>query len=330
VRRSAGITISAIVVFAGCGLALLLSAILLLGLSMGDQVAVTPEFTRHVGIFMIGFLVALSVWGIASGLALLQLRGWARISMIVFSALLVIICLPGFLMMLVIPLPVPVGAGNPELTQHFMAGVRIGMAIFYALLTVLGGYWLYFFYSHAVKDQFSNLGPPPSSAWIPPPAPLAATGLRAPPKRPVSITIIAYLTIFGACTFPVILALHLPMMFLGFFFTGGKASLIVIGFMSVQLLMGFGLLRLEPWARDLAIYYFNFAIFNSIISVILPGAQARFDQAASSMQSILGTAPTPRQFPIWSSLIFGLPYIAIQLWLVISRKAAFEKKKQIL
>ena len=60
--------------------------------------------------------------------------------------------------------------------------------------------------------------------------------------------------------------------------------------MSVQLLMAYGLLKLEKWGRSLAIYYFNFAIFNSIISVILPGAQARYEEAMTAMQTSHGPA----------------------------------------
>ena len=124
--------------------------------------------------------------------------------------------------------------------------------------------------------------------------------------------------------FPVLNIMHLPLAFLGFFFTGGKASLIVVGYMSVQLLMAYGLLKLEMWGRNLAIYYFNFAIFNSIISVILPGAQARYGEATTTMQSSMGLPPSPFQFPLWTSLLFSLPLIGVQLWFVVTRKKAFE------
>jgi hypothetical protein len=156
------------------------------------------------------------------------------------------------------------------------------------------------------------------------PAVLAPTELPGATKRPVSITIIAYLALVGACMFPILNILHMPLTFLGFFFSGGKAALIVIGYMSVQLLMAYGLLQLEKWGRSLAIYYFNFAIFNSIISVILPGAQARYEAATAAMQTSMGLPPTPFQFPIWFSLVFSLPMIAIQLWFVVTRKQAFE------
>jgi hypothetical protein len=239
-----------------------------------------------------------------------------------FSGLLLVISMPGIVMMLLVPFPTPPDVADPALMQRVMAATRIGMVVVYGLLAALGGWWLYFFNSRAVKDQFGSPGatePISSAAWAP--APLAS----ASPKRPISITIIAYISLIGACVLPIIQVMHAPMMFLGFVFTGWKASLIVMGFMTVQLLMAYGLLQLEPWGRSLAIYYFNFAIFNSIISVILPGAQARFDEAMALMQGTTGLPAAPVKFPIWSGLMFGLPMIAIQLWFVVTRKQAFER-----
>jgi hypothetical protein len=143
----------------------------------------------------------------------------------------------------------------------------------------------------------------------------------------LSITIIAYLALIGAFCYPVLLALHLPMMFLGFFFNGWQAALIILGFMTVQLLMAYGLLRLEPWARSLGIYFFNFAIFNSVISVVLPGAQARYDDAMAATQATMSLPPSPVKFPIWIGLISGLPIIGVQLWFLIIRRKAFEERQ---
>src|SRR5271163_1360802 len=324
-RRPASVTIAAVVVFVGSGLALLAAAFMLLGFAVmpaGNM----PAFTRDAGVIMSVLMLGLAGWGIATGISLLQLREWARISMIVFSGLLLVMAVPGLLMMLVMPLPtppviaIPPGEAIPPL-EHLMTAVRIFMAVFYALLALLGGWWVYFFNSRPVKEQFRSSGAPPP-AWMP--AVFAPTELPGAPKRPVSITIIAYLTLVGACMFPILNILHLPLTFLGFFFTGGKAALIVVGYMSVQLLMAYGLLKLEKWGRNLAIYYFNFAIFNSIISVILPGAQARYVEAMTAMQGSLGLPPTQLQFPLWISLVFSLPMIAIQLWFVVRRKQAFE------
>ena len=325
-ERPAGVTISAVIVFIGAGLTLLSAGFMLLGFAVmpADNM---PAFTRDAGFIMSIFMLGFAAWGIATGINLLHLREWSRISMIVFSGLLLVMAVPGLLMMLVMPLPtpavpaVPNGEAIPPL-GHLMTAVRIGMAIFYALLALLGGWWVYFFNSRSIKEHFRAEIAPQSSTWVP--AALAPTALPGAPKRPVSITIIAYLALVGACMFPILNILHLPLTFLGFFFTGGKAALIVSGYMSVQLLMAYGLLKLENWGRNLAIYYFNFAIFNSIISVILPGAQARYEQATTTMQTAMGLPPSPFQLPIWFSLVFSLPMIAIQLWFVVTRRQAFE------
>jgi hypothetical protein len=324
-KRPAGVTISAVIVFIGAGLTLLSAGLMLLSFAVmpADNM---PAFTRDAGFIMSIFMLGFAAWGIATGINLLHVREWARISMIVFSGLLLVMAVPGLLMMLVMPLPTPPvpagpnGEAIPPL-EHLMTAVRIGMAVFYALLALLGGWWVYFFNTRPIKDQFRGSATT-ASTWAP--GALAPTEVLGAPKRPVSITIIAYLALVGACMFPILNILHLPLTFLGFFFTGGKAALIISGYMSVQLLMAYGLLKLEKWGRSLAIYYFNFAIFNSIISVILPGAQARYEEATAAMQNSMGLPPTPFQFPIWFSLLFSLPMIAIQLWFVVTRKQAFE------
>jgi hypothetical protein len=326
-RRPAGVTIAAVAVFIGSGLTLLSGALMIFAFAVMPATESTPAFTRYAGLIMSVFMLGFAAWGIVTGMNLLHLREWARISIIVFSGLLLVMAVPGLLMMLVMPLPTPsvsaVPPGQSTLPlEHLMTAVRIGMAIFYALLALLGGWWLYFFNTRPIREIFRGAAATASSTWAP--AVLAPTEMPGAPKRPVSITIIAYLALLGGCTFPILNILHLPLTFLGFFFTGGKASLIGIGFMSVQLLMAYGLLRLEKWGRSLAIYYFNFAIFNSIISVILPGAQARYEAAITAMQNSLSLPPSPFQFPLWISLVFSLPMIAIQLWFVVTRKQAFE------
>ncbi|MGC1170486.1 MAG: hypothetical protein WA886_16405, partial [Candidatus Acidiferrales bacterium] len=260
-KRSAGVKISAIVVFIGSGLTLLWSAFLVLGVAALATKGNALPFPTSFGIVLILFMLAFAVWGVATGINLLRLRAWARISMVLFSAFLLVVAVPGILMMLFVPLPATIDATNPELTQKVMATARVGMVMVYAILAVLGVWWLYFFNSRPVKEQFGRPdAPAPASqaVWGAP----AAAAVSEQLKRPLSITIIAYVSLLGACVLPLIQLMHVPMMFMGIFYTGWKASLIIMGFMSVQLMMAYGLLKLEPWGRSLAIYYFNFGIFN--------------------------------------------------------------------
>jgi hypothetical protein len=328
-KRSAGVTISAVAVLLGCGVALVSTAFMALGLAEMAATSAAAQLPKSFGAILIFIMLAMAGWGIATGINLLHLREWSRISMLAFSGLLLVIALPGILMMLFVPFPAQPNVPNvadPALMQRVMAATRVGMAILYSLLAVLAGWWIYFFNSQAVKEQFRGADAPAqnsSPVWGVP-AVGAASSL---PKRPISITIIAYVSLLGACVLPLIQLMHVPMMFMGIFYTGWQASLIIMGFMSVQLMMAYGLLKLEPWGRSLAIYYFNFGIFNSIVSVVLPGAQTRFDQAETLMQGTMGlpAASSPVKFPIWTGLLFSLPLIAIQLWFVVKHKQAFER-----
>ncbi|MFZ3217312.1 MAG: hypothetical protein WA192_14740 [Candidatus Acidiferrales bacterium] len=328
-KRSAGVTISAVLVFVGSGLTLLWSALLVLAFTVVPAAGLPPGGVRAFGLLGVVFLLAFAAWGIATGFSLLSLREWARISMLLFCGILLLIAVPGFLMSVLLPLPVsgmpnmPAGAPDPVLMHRIVGALRVVMAVLYALLIVLGAWWVYFFSSRPVKEQFRGAATPARAAnWAP--AVLAPMSTSTSRKRPVSITIIAYLTLVGACSFPILQLLHMPVAFLGFFYTGWKSSLIVTGYMAVQLAMAYGLLKLEPWGRGLAIYYFNFAIFNAIISVILPGAQVRYDQTTAAMEQALNLPSSPMRFPLWFGLLFNLPLIAIQLWFVVTRKPAFE------
>lgn len=327
-KRSAGVTISAVAVLLGCGIALIPTAFMALGLAEMAANNAAPQVPKSFGAILIFMMLAMAVWGIATGINLLHLREWSRISMLAFSGLLLVTSVPGILMMLFMPFPAAPNVPDPALTQRVVAAMRVGMVVFYALLTVLGAWWLYFFTRPGVKEQFRGPGASAqtsSPVWGVP----AAAAVSALPKRPISITIIAYISLLGACVLPLVQLMHVPMMFMGIFYTGWKASLIIMGFMSVQLMMAYGLLKLEPWGRSLAIYYFNFGIFNSIISVVLPGAQGRFDQAEALMQGTMGlpASPSLAKFPIWTGLIFSLPLIAIQLWFVVKHKQAFERPR---
>src|SRR5580704_4781792 len=172
-QRPAGITISAVIVLIGSGLALLSAALMILVFAVMPAAESTPAFTRGAGLIMSIFMLGFAAWGIASAVNLLQLREWARISMIVFSALLLVMGVPGLLMMLVMPLPTPPASAYPPgdtmpSPEHLMTAVRVVLAVLYALLALLGGWWIYFFNSRWIRELFQNsTAPVAASGWTP-------------------------------------------------------------------------------------------------------------------------------------------------------------------
>jgi hypothetical protein len=324
-NRSVGVTVTAVIVLFGSGLTLLAGVMMLFASSSDLPI---PEnqvhFLKYFMVFLALVLFAAAAWGIASGTGLMRLREWARISMLVFSALLLFVCIPGLLMFLFMPFPPPGTAPSPELTKEMLAATRIFMAVLYGILAALGGWWIYFFNKRSTKDQFLKVRIPGLEG-------MPGGEVISPYARPLSITLIAWWLLISGFIGVLGLSVNPPVFFLGYFFKGTYASMLMLALALVQSLIGFGLLKLRPWGRTLAIYYFQFLIFNSLTMVLIPGTQARFEQAMSEMlsdmQGTLGTPPSPMHVPIWFGVIFAVPLLSLLLWIVVSRKDVFQSER---
>src|ERR1700722_1934497 len=290
-NRSAGVTISAIAVMLGSGLALLMGMMMLIASSGGIPVPENQaQFMKYFMILMAVVFFSAGAWGISTGMGLLRVREWSRISMLVFSALMLFICIPGLLMFLTMPFPPPGTAPSPQLTKNVLMGTKIFLTLFYAFLAVLGGWWLYFFNKRSTKEQFLKV-PGGSSDRI------LAEAMIAQGARPLSITLIAWYLLISAFIGVLGLSVNPPVFFLGFFFKGTFASLIMFGL----------------------------AIVQSLTVVLIPGTQGRFDQAMADMvrDMQVGSSAAPPHFPVWFGVIFAIPLLALLLWIVISKKEAF-------
>lgn len=321
-NRSVGVTVSAIVVIFGSVLALLAGLMTLFASSSDLPV---PEnqvhFLKYFMVLVALLLFAAGAWGIASGMGLLRLRESSRISMLVFSALMLLLCIPGFLMFLVMPFPPPGTSPSPQLPENVLTATRIFMVVLYGVLAALGGWWLYFFNRRSTKDQFLKVKIPGMEG-------MPGAEVISPYARPLSITLIAWYLLISAFIGVLGLSVDPPVFFLGYFFKGTSASLLMFGLALLQSFIGFGLLKLRPWGRTLAIYYFQFLIFNSLTMVLIPGTQARFEQAMNDMlrdmQGTTGAPPPLMHVPIWFGVIFAVPLLGLLLWIVVSRKEVFQ------
>jgi hypothetical protein len=324
VKRSVGITITAVLAFIGSAIALFAAALMSLTFTIAIPNGKLPHGFGYIAIFSVLIMVLTAAWGVASGVGLLNLREWSRISVLVFSALLLTVAFPGCFMLLFAKFPVPANSPDVELAQRTMWITRMFGVAMYALLAALAGGWLYYFNLRNVKAQFVARHVAGSGLDL-------ESATRIGPYsggRPLSITIIAGFLMLGALSLPLFLVFQFPMMFLGFFFTGPAAALIILTYATVQAALAYGLWELKPWGRSLSMYYFNFAIFNAVISVILPGAESRYEQMIAAIQSTMNLPAAPAQphFPLWIALFFSLPFIGIQLWFLIASKPAFEPR----
>ena len=340
-NRSGGITFSAILFFIGGGLQLLSGfffvVVFLVGVSQnspdfGDM----AHFMRAFIIAIMVFMIALGGLAIATGLGLLRLRNWARICTIVFAALLLFVCLPGLAMIPILPLN-----SDPQMPTQIILAMRVSLGVFYGLLCALGGWWLYYMNSRPVKEQFGSAqvqsAPSAAPAYSASPVLPVLPPPPAGPRRPVSITIIAILFLFGAVTAPLSLlmmrALQIPPYptpFMGFAFQGRATIGFVAAVCILTALAGIGLLKLKLWGRTLAIGWSSLTILNSVVNFLHPEPIIR-------MQKIIHDAVMPNMLAS-SGLDFsrfteygagvGVVLAAVQLWFVLKEKPAFVAANQ--
>ncbi len=343
-RRSTGVTMSAVVVFIGSAFTILLALITMLGsaaLRSHRFSDLPPNLVSVVmiveGVFFLGF----GGLGIATGVGLINVKKWARISMVVFAVLLVLFFFPPALLLAFVKFPAP---DDPNLPANFTTVIRAVIAIFFAAFAALGGLWLYFFNKASIKAEFQPKQPvvpsasahSPAQPAAPAPAAVAPAFIPASPSsvRPLSITIIGWLLLVGSPLGLLSLLysramfrdVPLAMFLLGFFISGPAAVMIFVLWMAAQVIASVGLLKLRNWGRLATIALQCLGILNVVLLVAIPANRVRFqtmmDAAMASIYRNL-PQPVPFSFPAWSAMPASLPVFVVILWFLTTQKHAF-------
>jgi hypothetical protein len=338
-KRSPGITFAAVIALIGSIVTLLFGLLMLVimmfaPIPTSGQSPVSPTFMRAIFVLLSLFYLLPAIWGIVSSVGLFRLRNWARISIIVFSILLLLTGVFAGLVSLLMPAPAGVDTtSNPSI----MLAIRLSMGLFWLTMMGIGVWWLVFFTRASVKTHFGVAPagamalPPLANPEMPPPI-VVQTG----PRRPLSITIIAWLLLIGCALLPVSLLLRAPMVLFTTLITGWAAAAFCVGYAIANFFVGRGLLRLQPWARKAAIGLFGFGLLNTAVFYFAPGGRVRMLALMENQRSMFGwetILPNQPQvnidlgplFPVFS--VLGLIGAAIPIYFLITRKTAFRTEQ---
>lgn len=339
-KRSVGVTAIAVLSLLGSLFALLMGALVavlpFLSSEFGSQQSpFPPGFFKLIMVLAALMYLLPAIWGIVTSIGLFKLKEWARISIIVFSVLLIGIAGSGGLMFLVVPFrPVP----NQAVDANIISGVRIFMTSFAAGLAGIGVWWLIFFTRAKVRQQFVLLRQA-AARTISDALPVSTTSFvsaSAPtvPTRPLSLTIIAWLLLAGCLWLPITILLRYPAVVFTKVVTGWPAALYYLAAVIVHLYVGIGLLRLKPLARTIGVFYYGFVFVNMAVFYLTPGGRSRM---LDLMQKSLPLFPWVRTLdwqnqmaPEFNSMplliaCLGLAGLLIPLYFLVTRKQAFEK-----
>jgi hypothetical protein len=333
--RSAGITVSAVAVIVGSAFTILGGAMTVIGSLFVSKFSPAANVPSNFGSFLVIDAVlffGFGGWGLAAGIGLINLKQWARISMLVFASILVFVSLPAAVILAVIPFPT---VNDPNIPSNFMSIMHIGMALFYATFAALGGFWLYFFNKESVKAQFQAKQPVVESSA--PQSPLGTpivVSTASQRARPVSITIIGWFMIIGSVFVPLSLlfdsaffpGVQIPVYFLGLYFSGRSAYVVFVVWMAAQMAAGVGLLKLKHWGLFAAIGLQCLTVVNLALLIGIPGSRARFQQIMNTVMASMNPRfphPNPFVFPVWIGLASSVPIVFVILWFLITRRQAF-------
>lgn len=317
--RPAGVTAAAVACLVGSGLALVVAGFTVLS-SFGSLPTVPAGMTQppaNFGSVLRGAGLLLGIFGalgLSTGMGLLRLRPWARVSILVFAGVMVAMCLGGVFVLLALPFPAqPVGPGVPSFDK--LRPLVLGV---YSVPIAVGVWWLVQFNRARTRAAFGE--GPGADAGMP---------LVDGRVRPLSISIIGgWLVVSGALS--VVPAFSgLPAMMFGVMLTGWWATLLYVVIAAVQISAGSGLLKLHETARLLSIAWIVIGIANLAVTAWVPGVGATME----TYQRAIGTLPPGqppfdimqfmrRMTPLW--IVGG----AIPLWFLIRRRSAFHGRDE--
>jgi hypothetical protein len=232
-----------------------------------------PPSVRTFGLATQGFMICLSLFGVATGIGLLYLRKWARISILIwggFCAFFGVIGIPFALLM-----PLSQTPNAPNLPAESMQLFRGVLLIIYGIPLAIGTWWLILFNRKSVKAQFAGQGVSDDP------------GLPRKPACPLPIAVLAWFYIASVLNllFLPLLPFHVPLMVFGYVLPGsaGKIALMITSLAFG--IAGIGLIKLKPWSYSLTIGLQLFWLASSVVSALTPNYGAVMDSYMKEVQA---------------------------------------------
>jgi hypothetical protein len=336
-KSSAGVTTAAIIALLGSACVAFFGVSSLFRMLFAFQHREPEGALTHQAVvpFMVAMIMGslldfgLAGWGFVTGIGLLRLKAWSRISALIFAGLLAA-------MTPVIALGLLIGrwAASPASLQSFNFFFGVMMS-FCAVLLTIAVWWLVLFTRKSVIGQFSGTAPagiiPGASAAGEPPVIAAPTPL---PRRPLAITVIAWYYLASLPSMiPAILIYQYQKMPIPFFgrLLGSRGAVLYFALtVSVLLAAGIALLKNRVWGFWLAFSAELFRLLNFAAIVLLPGSAERWEKVMASIRIPYSPEmphPSPNFPPAFLWIGFGTGFLvglAILSILWTCRKRFFE------
>jgi hypothetical protein len=277
-----------------------------------------PPFVRLSVLVIYGLMICLSIFGIVTGIGLILLRNWARISAMVWAGVCVFFAAIGIPIAFFMTLPgTPNALNAPEETIHV---VRWFILILYGLPLIVGVWWLILFNRKTVKAQFARHSVP-----LDPTAPQET-------RRPLPVTVLAWFFISSVVNVVIVpfLPFSFPVIIFGYPIPGAGGKIFMLLNCLLLIVAGIGLLKLKPWSYPLTIAFQLFWLVSGLFTAMSTNHDALMTLVFTDMtnamhvpQSFYSTADFLRNMHRFIFVSFLVP-IAIVVMLFYYRKRFLE------
>jgi hypothetical protein len=332
-KRSGGVTAAVIVLFFGSGVFVLLAAGMFLS-SFLMQATKEPSPLGPAFFYVeAGIMLGLAGWGVSTGVGILRLRSWARISILVMSGLAVVM---SFFTMLMTFMLVPMISENEKMPPGAIIFVEIFEVIIFGIPLAVAVWWLILFMRKGTRAQFEAASRTTMAhrlvaggATV-----VEAAAATASPvsKIPVSILVIAVYFLATApgqlFTFAMPFMRHMPMMIFGKIMQPGSMWAYMLTVAVLHLALGIGLLCRKWWAYFGTCGYCVFLFANAAATLLRRFPMDRFlvmmqqaDPALARMNVTL--PPAFMHYGMFVASLFGMALPIAALYFLWTRRGAY-------
>jgi uncharacterized membrane protein (DUF2068 family) len=281
-RASGSVVAAGVVAIIGSCFAILGAALGLFGMTMlpsSPSASQLPAGFQTMATVVLVVWLAVSVFGIATGVGILRLKNWARITALVWAAISAGLCSVILLFSLVMPLPTPSG-------QHPIPApaVRMIVIVFYSIPVGVGTWWLILFNRPRVRAEFSG------EALIEQPA--LEGGMNpavspAAPRCPLPIAIIAGFLFFSFLSAFLMPLVHIPVpvILFGHRLHGSLATGAFVLTTMLMLVAAVGLWKLKLWSYPLIVGLQSIWLLSGLVTCLSPSFEQNMREVFDEMQT---------------------------------------------
>jgi hypothetical protein len=310
-KASVSVLVSGILAILGSAFSIFGIAIGILGLSLAPQPEtgpMVPAYVKSIALVSMLIFLVMAVFGVITGIGLIRLKNWARISIIAFSGITVFF--GGSVLAFLLAMPFPVTPAGPPINPSVVKSI---MVLVYGLPVLISIWWLVLFNRESTKAQFAGM---PSESL---------SGIPVGPSCPLPVQIIAVFYLFSLLWVFVIpfLKMPIPAIFFGHatYGAGGQA---LFGFTFVLLGIGaIGLLKLQKWSYPLVLGMQGFWLLSGAVTFFSPNYAGLMQDMLSQMHLPENTAfpYSGQQLQFFS--LFGLLFSLLPIGILISYRRRF-------